>query len=65
MSSNLLDEVKLFFSLVKDCIEYRGTAYGIDSDISYLKLLQDTGKYGEFLTYKALRPFEKEMLNFF
>ncbi len=57
--NDLLKDIKSYASMVKDGLEFRRMAYGSTSDKSYLELLYDTGSYGEFLTYKALRPFEK------
>ena len=43
---------------------YRTTTYYKTTHNFYLKVLLDKGLYGEFLTYKNLRPFEKQGARF-
>ena len=44
--------------------QYKKTAYYQITGYSYLAMLFDLGRYGEYLTYKCLRPYENEGAKF-
>lgn len=44
--------------------QYKKTAYYQITGYSYLSMLFDLGRYGEYLTYKCLRPYENEGAKF-
>ena len=45
-------------------IIYKNSTYYADTKLSYLHVRNDFGRYGEFLTYKQLRRFEKNGAKF-
>jgi len=44
--------------------QYRKSAYYLVTKLSYISIYKDTGRYGEYLTYKELKNFEKDGARF-
>ncbi len=60
----LIPAIIVIVVLVKKNKEYKKGAYYQITQLPYINVKQDTGRYGEYLTYKHLKPFEADGAKF-